>query len=356
MSTTITFSDGTTPEPAPGTVNFSSVDGRRRAYVFAELPCPGLHADLKQAFASTVEQVGATATADLYFASVRRLLSFLDALGEPFETLSALVPRHLDQYRASRAVTVSTEAWYREVSVLFRLLRNAPYGSLSREMGGMVIRPARPLAGGGPRVARAVPELPRLYTASELGRTWAAARKDAARLVERHQADERQLAADADRTAGTAAGMVPTARDLVPLLVLATGLTMLRVGEIHDLPAAYRTSEDGQAVEVRTRLDRRPGGHTLRWPLGGAEDDWLRQAGDFYLMVNRLTELPRRACGSDRLWCLWTPAGARVPARACLAPLVHQWAHEHRLVGDDGHPLPLSLQRLRATVRLTSGS
>lgn len=393
MSTDLTFSDGSTPDPRtigfhatpdPWTFDFRSIDGRRRAYVFSALPCPALHADLKAAFATTVQRAGSLTTVDQYFLSLRRFLSFIGTLGEPFEALSCLKPQHFDQYRASRAVTVSAEAWNRELVVLFRLLRNAPYGHLSPELGEMVQRPGR-LAPAGLATARRYDTPTPLYSQRELDQLRNAARQDIGRILERVQEGGRLLAAYradrgslsfTDQQAGLAldvaeqfgrsphrkhptpetAGLLGlTVTDLAPLLVLTTALTMLRPSEVHDLPAAHTITEGGQVVQIRTRPDRRPGEVTVPWPVGG-EADRLRRAGGFYLTVHQLTEAARRASGSDRLWCVWTPTGPRVPSRPSLPLLLRHWASEHLLVGDDGNPLPLALHRLRATARRISGS
>ena len=393
MSTDLTFSDGTTPDPRaigfhatpdPWTFDFRSIDGRRRAYVFSALPCPALHADLKAAFATTVQRASSLTTVDQYFLALRRFLSFIGTLGEPFEALSCLKPQHFDQYRASRAVTVSAEAWHREVVVLFRLLRNAPYGHLSPELGEMVQRPGRS-APAGLATARRYDTPTPLYSQRELDQLWKAARQDVVSVLGRVQGGGRLLAAYRadqgslsflDQQAGLALdvaekfgrsphGKHPTAEtagllgltvaDLAPLLVLATVLTTLRPSEVHDLPAAHTITEDGQVVQVRIRPDRRPGEVTVPWPVGG-EADQLRRAGGFYLMVHQLTECARRASGSDRLWCVWTPSGPRVPGRPSLTLLLREWAGERRLVGDDGNPLPLGLHRLRSTVLRADGS
>ncbi|MFB7475576.1 hypothetical protein [Kitasatospora sp. NPDC056184] len=346
MSTTTTFSDGTTSEPDPWTVDFSGVDGRRRAYDFSELPCPALHADLKRAFATTIKQAGSLSTADVYFTTLRRFLSFLGTLGETFDALSALRPRHFDQYRASRAVAVSTDARYREMAVLFRLLKNAPYGSLCPELGNQVLQPGRP-GQSGQFTTRPVPSAPLFYSQHEFEQVLDAARQDAAAIRDRI---ESQGPCTINRQ-----GL--TAQDLAPLLVLATRLTLLRPSEIHDLPASHELAQDSRMVQVRTRRDRRPGElFTLRWPVGGRQSERPQLAGDLYLMVHQLTEGARRACGSERLWCVWTPAGARVPARTSLAPLLNEWAASRRLVGDDGNPLPVALSRVRTTARLADGS
>ncbi|WP_031072093.1 hypothetical protein [Streptomyces sp. NRRL WC-3742] len=322
-------------EPDPRTVTFRSADGRERAYVFAELPCPGLHDDVQHAFTATLGQASALATSDQYFSSLRRFLSFLDTLGEPFAALSELRVRHFEQYRASRAVTVSQDAWGREVSVLFRLLKNAPYGSLSPELGDQVIRPGH-LREVGVRVVRPRSQPVPLYSRRELDRLLAAARTDAAR---------------------TAAPGGPGLEEggLAPMLVLATALSALRASEIHDLSAEHTMADSGgRAVLVRAHLARQPGSRTLTWAVGGGEGDWLRQAGDFYLMVHRLTAHARRASGSDRLWCVWTPSGPRVPAGPSLARFLSGWAADRRLSGDDGRPLALTLPRLRSTVRVAA--
>ena len=78
MSTFISFSDGNeTPEfPELGPrFHFRSLDGRQCTFRFSDIPCPGLHAELRDCLAAALASVNTLSTAQAYFACLRRFLA-----------------------------------------------------------------------------------------------------------------------------------------------------------------------------------------------------------------------------------------------------------------------------------------
>lgn len=380
------FSDGSEP-PQPPTVSptavaFRAADGRTHTFRLAELPCPALHLEMAKGLAGVLKSVGALPTAQAYFSTVRRFLAFLDSLGEPLDSLSSLRERHLGQYVTIRRTMTSAGACYQDMTSLCRLLRNAPYGSLSPEVGTLITTRGRlPFTRPGSRLPthllRPALEQPVSYlTRNEFEQLMGAAAGDAVAVRDRIDRGDSLLAAYRadppssactdveiesldlhvldlfDRTdspakrADVARGLFLTREDLAPLLVLGTGLSGLRPSELLNLPASHQHDTVRGTVTIRVP-DHRHGGHAnLRWELRASDDQPLGP-GDLYLMVHRLTERARRASGSDRLWCLWSLTGPGTMPPRSVAPLLKEWAHRHRLSDDAGLPLEPTLLQVR---------
>ena len=152
-------SDGSEPPPPPSlsptAVVFRATDGRTHTFRLAELPCPALHLEMAKCLTEALKSVGTLPTAQACFSTVRRFLAFLDSLGEPLDSLSSLRERHLGQYVTIRRTMASAGACYQDIASLCRLLRNAPYGSLSPEVGTLVATGGRPpFTRPGSRLAR----------------------------------------------------------------------------------------------------------------------------------------------------------------------------------------------------------
>ena len=115
------FSDGSEP-PQPPTLSptavvFRAADGRTHTFRLAELPCPALHLEMAKCLTGALKSVGALPTAQAYFSTVRRFLAFLDALGEPLDSLSSLRERHLGQHLTVRRTMASAGACYQDMTV-----------------------------------------------------------------------------------------------------------------------------------------------------------------------------------------------------------------------------------------------
>ncbi|MGW6293837.1 hypothetical protein [Streptomyces sp. NPDC055058] len=365
-------------------IRFRPTVGRERAYDFAPLPCPPLHAPLAAALEARLDPATGNgpmltaASADTYFGTIRRFLAFLSMQDKPLTCLGDVHPDHLHTYREAEGATRSAAGIAREIAQLCRLLQDAPYGSLSPAVWDLVKAPRKITGPQPPR--NPVP----LYSHREYTALLEAARTDAARIVARITASEQLLAAFrtaphslAEKDQSTArlldvmdrTGRIPhvegghkqdTARllfltlaDAAPLFVLALALGRLRVTETAELPARHVVNNE----DVVVRIDHQKAGTvTCRWALRGKGHDPLDSAGDLYLLLHRLTERSRRFSGTPHLWNLWTGRSANLSGHAPLSrnsasPLLNTWAHRHHLTADDGQPLTVQMHRLRATAK-----
>ncbi|MFF2653578.1 hypothetical protein [Streptomyces sp. NPDC058045] len=361
---------------SPLTIRLRQTGGTERVYDFASLSCPDLRGGLAAAFGARIAPatgpVRSLATADLYYAAVRRFTGFLDALGEPLDSLAAVRPRHLHQYRASLGAKGTATSVARELGLLFRLLLGVPYGSLAPDLRDLLHNPGG-FIGPVPRYGGPV-----TYSRDEYTALLQAAREDAEEIRDRIAASEKLLDAfrcdpgvlsDSDRATGavldemdrtgrppadrldrlgTARRLFLTTSDLAPLLVLASALTGLRAKTLHALPTGHESV--GGAVVLRVPGDREPGHGLVRWPTSTGTGRPLHEAGDFYLLLHQLTARSRRFSRSNTLWSVWTPAGHTRLAPRAVPGLMGDWVRTHRLTADDGQPLDVLLNRLRATV------
>lgn len=159
--------------------------------------------------------------------------------------------------------------------------------------------------------------------------------------------------------------------DLAPLLVLAVALTGRNGETLKELPAAHELLE-GRAVAVEAIKRRRGKAGAVRavhWEVDARPSRQLHSPGSFYLLLHTLTERSRGFCGSDRIWSVWA-GGANMDAekeatRGHVDPFARHlgggglgltaWAARHDLLGDDGCPLQLSLNRAPCTHRGGTG-
>ncbi|MDX3525979.1 hypothetical protein P1P75_05900 [Streptomyces sp. ID05-39B] len=361
-------------------VRFRALDRRERTYDFALLPCPPLHAPLAAALqarlAPDTGKVLTLAAADTYFGTIRRFLAFLSMQDQPLTCLDDLRPRHLYTYRDVEGATRSAAGIGREIAQLCRLLQDAPYGSLHSSVWDLIRGPRR-ITGPQP------PRNPvQLYSHREYSALLQAARTDAARTVARLTASAQLLAAfraaphslgeedqavarlldvmdrtgriphvEGQRKQDTARLLFLTLGDVAPLFVVAMALGRLRVTETVELPAEHVVHHG----DVVFHLDRHKAG-TVRWEIRSEGHDPLEGAGDFYLLLHRLTERSRRFSGTPQLWNLWTGRSANLSGHAPLSgnsasPLLNTWVHRHHLTADDGRPLTVQMPRLRATAK-----
>jgi len=374
-------STGTTGTPDEPLAITLSQNGRHRTYAFAELPCPALHSELAAAFEACVgkgERALTISTVDVYWASLRRFLDFLDSFNQTPASMSEVRPAYLHEYGANQRGARSADSVGMDLQRLCRLLGQAPYGTLSRPMWDLVKSP-RALAG------RPQKKAVELYSLREFRAIITAARADADEIRDHFAAAERQLASfrsqpsaltDDELAAGAAldqmdrTGVVPrvgrasrldtaqrlfvTELDMEPLTVLAAALTGLPAAAVKALPADHDVLDNGRSIALRVP-DRRHGGEvTVRWTVRSDGEEALSTPGDFYRLLHRLTERGRRFSGATTLWSIWTDRGTAGPrhidafARTRLLDL-QGWACEHGLTSDEGQPLVVTLSRLRAT-------
>lgn len=370
-------------ENTPGpVVRFRPAVGRERTYDFAPLPCPPLHAPMAAALearlAPAIGGVLTLASADGYFGTIRRFLAFLSMQDKPLSCLADVEPGHLYTYRGLEGATRSAAGIARELAQLCRLLQDAPYGSLHPKVWDLVKAP-RKVTGPMP------PQTPvQMYSEREYAALLQTARTDAARIIARLTASEQLLAAfraaperlgeeelatarllevmdrtgriphvESQRKQDTARLLFLTLADAAPLFVLSLALGRLRVTEAADLPAQHVVGNGHVGVRL---AQRKVGPVQCRWEIRGEGHDPLESAGDFYLLLHRLTERSRRFSGTPHLWNLWTGRSANLSGHATLSrnsisPLLNTWAHRHHLTADDGQPLTVQMHRLRATTK-----
>ncbi|MYQ91480.1 hypothetical protein GTY20_09135 [Streptomyces sp. SID4946] len=363
-------------------VRFHPAVGSERAYDFAPLPCPPLHAPLAAAFearlAPAIGGMLTRASADTYFATIRRFLAFLSMQDKPLTCLADVQPDHLHTYRDVEGATRSTAGIAREIAQLCRLLQDAPYGSVNPAVWDLIKTPRNITGPQPPR--NPVP----LYSLREYSALLEAARTDAARTIARITASEQLLAAfrtapdtlceqelatarlldvmdrtgriphtEGRRKQDTARLLFLTPADAAPLFVLAMAASRLRVSETADLPGQHVVDNGDVIVRIS---QHKTGPLTCRWAIRGEGHDPLDSAGDLYLLLHRLTERSRRFSATPQLWNLWTGRSANLSghtplSRNSASPLLNTWAHRHQLTADDGRPLTVQLHRLRATAK-----
>jgi hypothetical protein len=362
-------------------VRFTPMTGRERTYDFAPLPCPPLHAPLAAALRARLApgtgSILTLASADTYFSTIRRFLAFLSMQDQPLAGLDDVRPGHLYTYRDVERATRSAAGIGRELAQLGRLLQDAPYGSLHSSLWDLIKAP-RKITGPQP------PRTPvQLYSHREYTALLQTARANAAQIVARLTASEELLASfrtapetlseeeqatarlldvmdrtgriphvDGQRKQDTARLLFLTLADAAPLFV-ALALGRLRVTETADLPSQHVVNH-GDVVFRFTQRKARP--VPCRWEIRGEGHNPLESAGDFYLLLHRLTERSRRFSGSPQLWNLWTGRSTNLSGHAPLSrhaasPLLNTWAHRHHLTADDGQPLTVQMLRLRATAK-----
>ncbi|MFE5159993.1 hypothetical protein ACFRNT_16015 [Streptomyces sp. NPDC056697] len=371
------------PENTTGPiVRFTPMTGRERTYDFAPLPCPPLHAPLAAALqarlAPDTGSILTLAAADTYFGTIRRFLAFLSMQDQPLAGLDDVRPGHLYTYRDVEGATRTAAGIGREIAQLCRLLQDAPYGSLHSSVWDLIKTP-RKITGPQP------PRNPvQLYSHREYTALLQTARTDAAEIIARLTASEELMAAfrtapktlseedqatarlldvmdrtgriphvDGQRKQDTARLLFLTLPDAAPLFVLALALGRLRVTETTDLPSQHVVNHG----DVVFRISQRKAGTVpCRWEIRGEGHDPLENAGDFYLLLHRLTERSRRFSNSPQLWNLWTGRSANLSGHAPLSrnsasPLLNTWAHRHHLTADHDQPLTVQMLRLRATAK-----
>ncbi|MFI1852906.1 hypothetical protein [Streptomyces sp. NPDC020480] len=371
------------PENTTGPiVRFTPMAGREGTYDFAPLPCPPLHAPLAAALtarlAPDTSSILTLAAADTYFGTIRRFLAFLSMQDKPLAGLDDVRPCHLYTYRDIEGATRTAAGIGRELAQLCRLLQDAPYGSLHSSVWDLIKAPRKITGPQPPRTAV------QLYSHREYTALLQAARTDAAEIIARLTASEGLLAAfrsapgtlseedqatarlldvmdrtgriphvEGQREQDTARLLFLTLADAAPLFVLALALGRLRVTETADLPSQHVVNHGDVVFRIN---QRKAGTGPCRWEIRGEGHDPLESAGDFYLLLHRLTERSRRFSGTPQLWNLWTGRSANLSGHAPLSrhaasPLLNTWAHRHHLTADDGRPLTVQMHRLRATTR-----
>jgi hypothetical protein len=393
-------------EEAGPVVEFFGEDGRRVTYSFADLPCPGLHADLAAAWARRTGATGRLRTrgaADDSWGVIRRLLRWLGELCRPPRTLRGLTLSHLRRFDQYRRMTVQATAVVMEMGQIRALLREVePAGLLRKE-----VREHLNLPGQFSRWReRHSKEPPPGYSDREFAAIMAAARRDVVAIrqrlqasrtfVERFETTPQNLSEDQRARAEELAlmlrtGEIPalkvansgnlpdeaarrnharqvflTTQDLPALLVMGVGLSGRNVETLKELAADHRVLE-GRAVAVnlikRRRGKTRMRG-TIHWEVG-SESSRLHTPGGWFLLLHELSSTSRVFSRSARVWSIWTGDTARGPedfraarraAKGHIDPFGlklnrgfewNKWVARHRLTvdadDDETAPEPLVL-------------
>ncbi|MFF7117492.1 hypothetical protein ACFY91_35005 [Streptomyces albogriseolus] len=338
-------------EEAGPVVEFFGEDGRRATYSFAELPCPGLHADLAAAWARRTSPTGdglrTRAAAEYAWGVIGRLMRWLGDLARPPRTLRGLTLSHLRRFDQHRRMTIQSTSVVLEMAQVRALLREAePTGLLREEVREYLDRPGQ-LYGRWREVNSKEP--PPGYSDREFAAIMAAARKDVVAIRQRLRAsrtlierfetaphtlseDERARAEELARMLRT--GEVPppmkakgngghlpdlaaqrdcagqvflTTQDLPALMVMGVGLSGRNGETIKELAADFRVL-DGRAVAVnllKRRRNKARTRQTVHWEVG-SESSRLHTPGGWFLLLNEMAESSRVFSRSERVWSIWT--------------------------------------------------
>ncbi|MFI0984817.1 hypothetical protein [Streptomyces exfoliatus] len=394
-------------EEAGPVIEFFGEDSRRATYSFADLPCPGLHADLAAAWARRIGTAGGLrqrAAADHSWGVIGRLLTWLGELSRPPRTLQRLTLSHLRRFDQHRRMTLQATNVVREMAQIRALMKEVEPASLLREeVRDYLNRPGHLY--GNWREERSK-EPPPGYSDREFAAIMAAARKDVVAMRQRMRAsrtlierletaphtlsaDERAQAEELARMLRTGevppprnanGGRLPdlaaqrdlagqvflTTQDLPALMALGVGLSARNGETIKELAAAHRVLE-GRAIAVnllKRRRNKTRTRQTIHWEVG-SESSRLHTPGGWFLLLHELAESSRAFSRSKRVWSIWTgdTAGgpedfqaARSAAKGHIDPFGlklnrqfgwNKWVARHGLVADaadeDAEPEPLVL-------------
>ncbi|MGC5002634.1 hypothetical protein [Streptomyces sp. DT203] len=113
-------------DPAGLTVLFVAADGCKKVFSFAGLPAPSFHTDLAAAFRARCDsgEVSAVKTADYFYGSTRRFLTFLSQLSPAPASVNDVTPEHMREYHAHCGDAVSPKASNAALADACRLLRH----------------------------------------------------------------------------------------------------------------------------------------------------------------------------------------------------------------------------------------
>lgn len=319
-------------------VEFAGEDGRRKSYALNRLPLPGWHTALADAWHTRVGPGGTLRTlssAEASWATLGRLLRFLDSASPPPADPSQLTAAHVEAFCRQREAAVGGTYACREVHQLSLLFR------------GGALRDATPRAALdylGRRLSKSDPPPKPGYSDTELRQIVAAARADVAQardrirsagsLLERYKRDPFALTGrergQAEVLAGMAgSGAVPlppgsatrklvrrqklaeqlfmTRRELVPMLVLLAVTTGRNIETLKELPAEHRIIEH-RAVEVVITKRRRGPRHwyqSVTWEIGAPGRE-LHTPGGVYLLLHRLMNRSRCLLEDPAaFWAIW---------------------------------------------------
>ncbi len=374
--------------PAGLEVDFCGEDGRTRTFAFAELPLPGLHADLVAAFATRLGPTGelrTRAAAGTEWVLLRQFLLALASLPHPPRDITELTPQHLRRYALHRASSCGQRRIHAELRRLRVLLGKVdPRDRLRPDLVAELEqrRVLGPDSGGRPG-----------YSEQEFQRIMVAARCDVAAIRDRLRAGERRAAlalaatlpqpldhAQAELAEIARTGVVPTRgltdrgfpdwpatiasasrlflvdADLAPLLVLGVGVTGRNVETLKELPVSHQVL-DGRVVALEVVKRRRGPGRsrqTVHWEIGRPSRQ-LHTPGGYYPLLQELTRRSRSFSGSSTIWSIWAARSGHISPFASLLGRklnLDRWARLHDLRGDDDQPLSLHLGRLKTTVEV----
>jgi hypothetical protein len=312
------------------------------------------------------------------------LLRFLDGPPRPPRDVTRLTARHLRQFELHRTRTCNQQVVANELRAVRRLLNEiTPHDRFRPDVVEWSGRRWREHQSGAPG-----------YSEQEFRQIMAAARRDVATVRDRIRAGERLLAhADthpetlpaADRAAAiklqamAKTGQIPILRlpghlrdhvamltvagqlflldaDLAPLLVLGVGLTGRNGETLKELPASHELLERRAVAIELTKRRRGPNNihEVVHWEVGPPSRQ-LHTPGGYYLLLHELASRGRMLSGSQTVWSIWNVRSGHVPPFAKdlgRALYINKWARKHNLVGDDGQPLELNLNRLKTTVEV----
>jgi hypothetical protein len=148
----------------------------------------------------------------------------------------------------------------------------------------------------------------------------------------------------------THARVFPTARDLVPFLVLLALSTDIAVESLKDLHIDCLQNPANGTVEIRY-LKRRA--HPQEWKAERVRDGGITTPGGIIRLVLRLTQRARTHFATSQLWIAFGHGKLYLPSFAVTRKHgpIERFVADHDLRDEQGQPLTIQLLRLRKTRR-----
>jgi hypothetical protein len=367
-------------------------EGRHFAVHLAKEPCPTLARELLMAlvglcdFGGTVNSPG---RAELYIISIRKFVRYLSVPSSPQAgrlSVSDLIPQDLARFeehlraQATHEESVTPYTWIGSIVRLLRWWRDTHPERLSVALTARLAY----IADGS--VGRYTPR--DSYSGHIADALRAACLKDIPSITERLTVQcEQQLAAGRDPEVHgwretpnvvwhiankgvipassvahhrwyqvsegleeTHARVFPTARDLVPFLVLLALSTDTAVESLKDLHTDCLQNPANGTVEIRY-LKRRA--HPQEWKTERVRDGGSTTPGGIIRLVLRLTQCARTHFATSQLWIAFGHGKLYPPSFSVTQKHgpIERFVTDHDLRDEQGQPLNIHLLRLRKTRR-----
>jgi hypothetical protein len=367
-------------------------EGRHVEVRLSKEPCPALVRELLMAlvglcdFGGTINSPG---RAELYTIGIRKFVRFLDTQSSPqgrTQTVSDLTPHDLELFeehlraQATHEESVSPYTWIGSIVRLLRWWRDTHPERISVALkerlayvaNGSVGRhtPRDSYSGQITNALRAaclkdIPQITERLTVQcdqqcakghdpevdgwekPENVIWHIAHKG---VISAHPVAKNHWYQALGGLEGIHAHVFPTARDLVPFLVLLALSTDIAIESLKELRTDCLQNPAQGTVEIRY-LKRRA--HPQEWKTERVRDGGIATPGGIIRLVLRLTQRARVHCETSRLWITFGQGRLYVPCFPVTGKNspVSRFVTNHDLRDEQGQPLTLQLLRLRKTRR-----